>query len=149
MGSRDINGPITKKDLQSKWNPNKANCSHTRGLTGADMMVTTATRHSSRDFAPKHNRDAKNMMNCALLGILRGVWDGDLRGTFVSHYFFIHNTMFGSFLPPSPCLLPFPHCFTLFSWETQPLQRPCIFQLIFNWVVISWNCGKMHIRCNL
>jgi hypothetical protein len=51
------------------------------------MVVTTATRHSARDFVPKNNRDAKNMMNCALLGVLRGVWVGDLRGTFVLHYF--------------------------------------------------------------
>jgi hypothetical protein len=32
------------------------------------MMVTTATRHSSRDFAPKHNRDAKNMITVLCLG---------------------------------------------------------------------------------
>jgi hypothetical protein len=51
------------------------------------MVVTTAISCSDRDFVPKHNRDAKNMMNCALLGILRGVWVGDLRGTFVLHYF--------------------------------------------------------------
>jgi hypothetical protein len=37
------------------------------------MMVTVTTRCSDRDFVPKHNRNAKNMMNCALLGILRGV----------------------------------------------------------------------------
>jgi hypothetical protein len=37
------------------------------------MMVTNATRCSDRDFVSKHSRDAKNMMNCALLGILRGV----------------------------------------------------------------------------